>query len=213
MENKQNKQFMKKALYSYLILVFIIFIASLEYKYNANLFENSYISKIAFSMVISIYPVYITIKHYSNIIAKSFKPANIAILLLISFIPVLFSQENYIDRIYAWVHYLFLVALPEEFFFRVYLTEQFNEGLLRYWKITNVSAYIIGSLFANVLWGVTHIIFPLVNNVNNLEPLWSYITFGIGNGLLYTALFLIFRKNVSAPVLFHAVKDMCNKLL
>ena len=164
-------------------------------------------------MVISIYPVYITIKHYSNIIAKSFKPANIAILLLISFIPVLFSQENYIDRIYAWVHYLFLVALPEEFFFRVYLTEQFNEGLLRYWKITNVSAYIIGSLFANVLWGATHIIFPLVNNVNNLEPLWSYITFGIGNGLLYTALFLIFRKNVSAPVLFHAVIDMCNKLL
>jgi len=77
----------------------------------------------------------------------------------------------------------------------------------------NVSAYIIGSLFANVLWGVTHIIFPLVNNVNNLEPLWSYITFGIGNGLLYTALFLIFRKNVSAPVLFHAVIDMCNKLL
>ena len=135
------------------------------------------------------------------------------ILLFISFIPVLLSQENYIDRIYAWVHYLFLVALPEEFFFRVYLTEQFNEGLLRYWKITNVSAYIIGSLFANVLWGVTHIIFPLVNNVNNLEPLWSYITFGIGNGLLYTALFLIFRKNVSAPVLFHAVIDMCNKLL
>ena len=177
------------------------------------MFENSYISKVAFSMVISIYPVYITIKHYNNIIAKSFKPSNIAILLFISFIPVLLSQENYIDRIYAWVHYLFLVALPEEFFFRVYLTEQFNEGLLRYWKITNVSAYIIGSLFANVLWGVTHIIFPLVNNVNNLEPLWSYITFGIGNGLLNTALFLIFRKNVLAPVLFHAVIDMCNKLL
>ena len=93
MENKQNKQFMKKALYSYLILVFIIFIASLEYKYNANLFKNGYIIKIAFSMVISIYPVYITIKHYSNIIAKSFKPANIAILLFISFIPVLLSLE------------------------------------------------------------------------------------------------------------------------
>ena len=153
MENKQKKQFKNEALYSYLILVFIIFIASLEYKYNVNLFENSYISKIAFSMVISIYPVYITIGHYSNIITKSFKPANIAILLLISFIPVLFSQENYIDRIYAWVHYLPPAALPEEFFFRVYLTEQPNEGLLRYWKITNVSAYIIGSLFANVLWG------------------------------------------------------------
>ena len=213
MENKQNKQFMKKALYSYLILVFIISIASLEYKYNANLFENSYISKVAFSMVISIYPVYITIKHYSNIIAKSFTPTNIATLLFISFIPVLFSQENYIDRIYVWFHYLFLVALPEEFFFRVYLTEQFNEGLLKHWKISDVSAYIIGSLFANVLWGMTHIIFPLVNNVNNLEPLWSYITFGIGNGLLNTALFLIFRKNVLAPVLFHAVIDMCNKLL
>ncbi len=213
MENKQKKQFKNEALYSYLILVFIISIASLVYKYNANLFENSYISKVAFSMVISIYPVYITIKHYSNTIAKSFKPFSIAILLFISFIPVLLSQENYIDRIYAWVHYLFLVALPEEFFFRVYLTEQFNEGLLRYWKITNVSAYIIGSLFSNVLWGVTHIIFPLVNNVNNLEPIWSYITFGIGNGLLYTALFLIFRKNVLAPVLFHAVEDMCIKLL
>lgn len=213
MENKQKKQFKNKALYSYLILVFIISIASLEYKYNANLFKNGYISKIIFSMVVSIYPVYITIKHYSNILAKSFKPTNVVILLLVSFIPVLFSQENYIDRIYAWFHYLFLVGLPEELFFRVYLTEQFNEGLLQYWKISNVSAYIISSLFANVLWGVSHIIFPLVNNVNNLEPLWSYITFGIGNGWLFTALFLIFRKNALVPVVFHAVMDMCNKLL
>ncbi len=48
--------------------------------------------------------------------------------------------------------FIFGRAFPENFL-RVYLTEQFNEGLLRYWKITNVSAYIIGSLFANVLWG------------------------------------------------------------
>lgn len=94
MENKQKKQFKNKALYSYLILVFIISIASLEYKYNANLFKNGYISKIIFSMVVSIYPVYITIKHYSNILAKSFKPTNVVILLLVSFIPVLFFSRR-----------------------------------------------------------------------------------------------------------------------
>lgn len=202
-----------RVLLSCSVMLFIVILVSFVYKTNAEVFQTNYIYRLILGILASIFPIYVTVRGYKDIIARSMKPWPMSIALIVSLVPLFFSGAYLEEKAYVWIHYVFLVALPEELFFRVYLPERFNEELLKKWAVSDVSRYIVASLLANMLWGLSHIIFPFITETHELEPLWSYITFGIANGWIYTILFVLFRKNIFPPMAVHAIMDISIRLL
>ncbi len=196
-------------LFSCLIVLSTDVLVSFIYKTHATIFQFGYTYRFFLGAFVSIFPIYVAAKNYKSIVARSMKPWSIGILIITTLIPLFFSDVDFERKVYVWIHYVFLVALPEELFFRVYLPERLGEELLRKQRFSDISLYIIVSFLANTLWGLSHIIFPLITGAYKLEPLWSYITFGIANGWIYTILFFLFRKNILPSVAVHAVMNIC----
>ena len=182
-------------LFSCLIVLSTDVLVSFIYKTHATIFQFGYTYRLFLGAFVSIFPICVAAENYKSIVARSMKPWSIGILIITTLIPLFFSDVDFERKVYVWIHYVFLVALPEE--------------LLRKQRFSDISLYIIVSFLANTLWGLSHIIFPLITGAYKLEPLWSYITFGIANGWIYTILFFLFRKNILPSVAVHAVMNIC----
>ncbi len=115
-----------------------------------------------------------------------------------------FSQ-NYIDRIYAWVHYLYFSGTSLRIFFSCLLN-----NLMKFIKILEVPLmyqHIIVH-YSLTYYGVTHIIFPPVNNVVILN-LFGLILPLVLEMVCYMHSFIFnISKECLGSVLFRTVIDI-----